>query len=210
MATSKLEMSLKMGLSPEYVRQLSPDADTGFVATIHEFPGCIGYGTTSSDALRSLEDSAASWIEATAASGQPIPPPANYENCSGKVALRISRRLHSQAAERADLEGTSLNQLISTAIAKYLATADAKDEIFNLVAGLESRLQYLSLGIPTIDPASYMHYPTTYAEGYGRPIMLNTDSDAVDVRLKLSKESAAASAPVLALPFSMAHKGSYL
>lgn len=109
------------------------------MATLHEFPGCIGQGQTSAEALRSLEESAKSWIAAITAAGKEVPPPATYDDCSGKIALRISKRLHTQAAERADIEGVSLNQLISTAIAKYLATEDAKQEVRDLLVRLENR-----------------------------------------------------------------------
>lgn len=117
------------GLPSGYARKLTVDPDGGYVASVHEFPGCIGYGKTGDEALTSLEDAASSWIQAQQAAGGKVPDAANYDECSGKIALRISRRLHMQAAERADLEGTSLNQLIATALARYLSTADARDEI---------------------------------------------------------------------------------
>ncbi|AEG93324.1 toxin-antitoxin system HicB family antitoxin [Ramlibacter tataouinensis] len=136
--------SAQRGLPSTYVRRLTVDPDGGYVATVHELPGCIGSGKTGDEALSSLEGAATSWIQAHLAAGQKLPDPANYDECSGKIALRISRRLHMQAAERADLEGTSLNQLIATALARYLSTADARDEIRR---ALESRLSDARLSI---------------------------------------------------------------
>lgn len=133
--TSKITMDWK--LSPDYVRRLQPDETGGFVATIHEMPGCIGYGKSSDEALKSLDESAHSWVTAVQAGGQPVPAAVNFDDCSGKVALRISRRLHQLAAERAALEGTSLNQLISVALASYISSADLADVVLK---GLEKTL----------------------------------------------------------------------
>lgn len=111
-------------LDARYVRRLMPDPSGGFTATIHELPGCIAEGDTAEEALEQLEAVAHSWMESAAANGYPITPPIDYEGASGKIALRISRRLHQLAAERAALEGTSLNQFIGNAVASYLGQQD--------------------------------------------------------------------------------------
>lgn len=111
-------------LDARYVRRLMPDPSGGFTATIHEFPGCIAEGDTAEEALEQLESVAYSWMESALANGYPITPPIDYEGASGKIALRISRRLHQLAAERAALEGTSLNQFIGNAVASYLGQQD--------------------------------------------------------------------------------------
>lgn len=121
-ATNQAMDALK--LDERYVRRLTPDPSGGFTATIHEFPGCIAEGDTAEEALRNLEDTATSWMRSAAANGYPVQPPVDYEGASGKVALRISRRLHQLAAERADLEGVSLNQFIGNALANYLGQQD--------------------------------------------------------------------------------------
>lgn len=111
-------------LDARYVRRLTPDPSGGFTATIHEFPGCIAEGDTAEEALRNLEETAASWMRSATANGYPVQAPVDYEGASGKVALRISKRLHQLAAERADLEGVSLNQFIGNALANYLGQQD--------------------------------------------------------------------------------------
>jgi len=108
-----------------YTRRLQPDPSGGYTATIHEFPGCIAEGDTAEEALANLETTALSWIEAAEANNYPVAKPVDYEGCSGKIALRISRRLHQLAAERADLEGVSLNQFIGNSLAYYLGQQDA-------------------------------------------------------------------------------------
>lgn len=111
-------------LDPRYVRRLLPDEAGGFTATIHELPGCIAEGDSAAEALENLERVALSWMESAKHSGYPISEPMDFSGASGKIALRISRRIHQQAAERADLEGTSLNQLIAVALASYLGQQD--------------------------------------------------------------------------------------
>jgi antitoxin HicB len=111
-------------LKKSYARRLVPDPAGGYVGTIHEFPGLIADGDTADEAMAKLDEAAASWLEAAEESGYNVAEPANYEECSGKIALRISRRLHKLAAERASLEAVSLNQLIGLAISAYLGQID--------------------------------------------------------------------------------------
>lgn len=119
------ELSAAEILKKPYRRLLTPEEGGGYVSTIHEFPGCVAYGKTPNKALTALESAAEAWIEAALESGYPVPEPATYDDFSGKIALRISRRLHKMAAERAQEEATSINQLLSSAIAHYLGQTDA-------------------------------------------------------------------------------------
>lgn len=125
-------------LDSRYVRRLQPDPSGGYTATIHEFPGCIAEGDTAEEALANLESTAQSWILSAEANGYPVAPPVDFDGASGKVALRISRRLHQLAAERADMEGVSLNQFIGNALASYLGQ---KDSMERLVKELDATLQ---------------------------------------------------------------------
>lgn len=120
-------------LDPRYTRRLDPDEGGGFTATVHELPGLIADGDTADEALVNLENAAASWLEAAELSGYKVAEPLDFSGASGKIALRISRRLHRLAAERAELEGTSLNQLISTALASYLGQLDGAEEAFKRI-----------------------------------------------------------------------------
>ncbi len=111
-------------LDPRYIRRLVPDEAGGYTASIHEFPGCIAEGDTAEEALQNLEKAAASWIASAIETGYKVAEPLDFEGASGKIALRIPRHIHRLAAERAALEGTSLNQLISVALASYLGQQD--------------------------------------------------------------------------------------
>ena len=116
-------------LSREYARRLVPDETGGYVASIHEFPGCIAEGETADEAMNNLNEAAASWVQVALSNGYEIREPASFHGYSGKIALRIPRGLHKQVAELAELEGSSINQLLVTSIAQYLGSKRAYREM---------------------------------------------------------------------------------
>lgn len=107
-------------LNKPYARRLVPDETGGFVASILEFPGCIAEGDTSEEAMQNLDKAASSWVEVALANGYAIREPIEYHGYSGKIALRLPRSLHRQVAEMAELEDSSINQLLVTAISHYV------------------------------------------------------------------------------------------
>ncbi len=113
-------------LKKPYTRLLVPEDDGSYRAEMFEFPGCIATGDTANDALSSLEEVAASWIESALSRGQKIPEPIEDNDFSGKLVLRIPKGLHKKAAYAAQREGVSLNQYIVSALAAYAGTADPK------------------------------------------------------------------------------------
>lgn len=108
-------------LKKPYARRLIPDESGGYVASIHEFPGCIADGDTAKQALNNLERAAAAWLASALSSGYPVREPVDFYGYSGKIALRIPRGLHKQIAELAELEGVSINQLLNTSISEYVS-----------------------------------------------------------------------------------------
>jgi len=127
-------------LSKPYSRVLLPDPSGGYFAQILEFPGCFSQGETADEAIANLEEAMAGWIEAALELGQSIPPPEASYGHSGHVALRLPKSLHREAARRAKLEGTSLNQFLTTAIAARLGAADFADRLVNRLLGSGQRL----------------------------------------------------------------------
>ncbi len=116
-------------LSKEYARRLVPDESGGYVASIHEFPGCIAEGNTADEAITNLDAAAASWVEVALSNGYEIRDPVSFHGYSGKIALRIPRGLHKQVAELAELEGTSINQLLVTGISQYVSGKNFYNEM---------------------------------------------------------------------------------
>ncbi|MBI5565662.1 MAG: toxin-antitoxin system HicB family antitoxin [Chloroflexi bacterium] len=144
-------------LTKPYSRILIPD-DTGtYAAEILEFPGCFAEGTTPDEAMRHLEEAAESWIEVCLERGLDIPEPAMNQGYNGKIALRLPRSLHRQAARMAERDGTSLNQFLVTAIAARLG---AEDFYTRLVERFEFRMattaanMVLSMKIPQFRKSS--------------------------------------------------------
>ena len=122
-------------LKKPYARRLTPDECGGYVATIQEFSGCIAEGDSAELAMQNLEAAAASWLKAAAEFGQPIPDPLDLHGYSGKVALRIPRGLHKQAAEIAASEGASLNQFLTSAIAQAVGRRAERKAVLGELCG---------------------------------------------------------------------------
>jgi predicted RNase H-like HicB family nuclease len=119
--TTTAQINTSEILKKPYARRLVRDEAGGYTASIQEFPGCVAEGDTAEEALRNLDEAAASWIEVSLLNGREIREPIDFEGCSGKIALRIPRGLHKQVAELAEMEGSSINQLLATAIASYVS-----------------------------------------------------------------------------------------
>jgi predicted RNase H-like HicB family nuclease len=120
----------KSYLRQPYARILIPEEEGGFSAEILEFPGCFADGETPVEAFRNLESVAESWIEASLEQGQEIPPPSANHSYAGRIALRLPRDLHRQAARKADRDGVSLNQVLVTAVAAWVGA----DNLFERIA----------------------------------------------------------------------------
>jgi antitoxin HicB len=107
-------------LKRPYSRLVVPETDQTFRGEILEFPGCIATGDTPAEALAALEEAAASWLEAALDRGQSIPDPVDNAGFSGRMVLRLPKRLHKKATRLAQREGVSLNQFIITGLAEYV------------------------------------------------------------------------------------------
>ena len=137
----------KAYLKEPYARILIPNEDGAFSAEILEFPGCFAEGETADEAMRNLEAAAEAWIEASLAQGLEIPPPEMNQGYGGKIALRLPRSLHRQAARMAERDGTSLNQFLVTAIAARLG---AEDLYTRLADRFEQRFATAATNTPSV------------------------------------------------------------
>lgn len=92
-----------------------------FAASVPELPGCFAEGATREEALDNLQDALKSWLSAAVDSEIEIPSPkgeAEPGEYSGRFSVRVPRSLHRRLAMRAEAEGCSLNQLVSTTLAE--------------------------------------------------------------------------------------------
>jgi len=125
-----MKRSTREILNRPYARILVPDNDGTYTAEILEFPGCYGEGDTAEEALKDLEQAAASWIEAAIKQGQEIPEPLDAYGYSGRINLRLPKSIHKQAARFAERERVSLNQYFTDAIAARGGAEDLCERLF--------------------------------------------------------------------------------
>jgi predicted RNase H-like HicB family nuclease len=133
-------------LKEPYSRVLVPEADGTYSADILEFPGCFAEGRTPDEAYANLEKVAESWIEAALEQGQEIPEPVEAHDFSGRIALRIPKSIHKQAAKFAEIDNTSLNQFFLTAVAARVGVED-------FVERLSKRLEAKCAAFATFSPS---------------------------------------------------------
>ena len=57
------------------IEPLPPEDGGGFIATVPDLPGCMSDGETPEDALVSVHDAIAAWIDEARTLGRPIPTP---------------------------------------------------------------------------------------------------------------------------------------
>ena len=122
-------------LGLNYPVTISKDIDNGkivHVAEIPDLPGCRVQGSSFSNALKSLEEAKKLWIKVSLKKGLDIPEPANEDEFSGKLLLRIPAKLHMLMTQKAKNEGLSLNQLIRTKLESSLSIEAIQKEVLEL------------------------------------------------------------------------------
>lgn len=92
--------------------------EEGYFAKILELPGCMTWADTFEELGPMIEDAKAGWIEDALEDGDPVPEQREERDYSGKVNLRMPKSLHRDLARRAEREGTSLNQVMITTLAR--------------------------------------------------------------------------------------------
>lgn len=84
--------------------------DNEYVAIATEFPGLSGIGKTKAKAVKFLEDAIEMALEFYKEDKENAPEPVLLPEYSGNIRLRIPKSLHKTLSEKAEIEGTSLNQ----------------------------------------------------------------------------------------------------
>jgi hypothetical protein len=81
----------------------------------------VAHGDTQAEALQRIEEVKRLWIQAGLEHGQPIPTPRDGDSLpSGKWLQRVPRSLHKNLVRLAKIEGTSLNQLVTSILSEYV------------------------------------------------------------------------------------------
>ena len=122
-------MELEGYLKLPYPITLRLDSDGDWIAEVEDLEGCVAHGESQTEALDRLEEAKRLWIEETLAHGQPVPQPTATEVLpSGRWVQRVPRSLHKNLARLAKVEGTSLNQLVTSILSAHLGAAQKSQE----------------------------------------------------------------------------------
>lgn len=85
-------------------------------------------GATEAEAATNGRDAFEAWVSARTDAGKPIPEPAyrpeTTPSASGRFVTRLPKSVHAKLAERAKIEGVSLNSLVLAYIAEGLGRDD--------------------------------------------------------------------------------------
>jgi len=87
-----------------------------WVARVAELPHCLIHGDTPREAIADIEEVKRDWIKSNLERGLKIPEPIPHKH-SGQISLRIPPSLHRCLSDRAVVEGVSLNQYMTAALA---------------------------------------------------------------------------------------------
>lgn len=92
--------------------------DEVFVGTVHEWDLLAAHGETEQEAFEEIRKVVAFAIEESEAEGDEYPEPLADKDYSGQFNVRIPPSLHRELATEAEREGVSLNQLVTTKLAR--------------------------------------------------------------------------------------------
>jgi predicted RNase H-like HicB family nuclease len=90
--------------------------DQQYVATCPSFPGLSALGETREQALTEAETVLHLFVESYKERQLELPEPRTVEDFSGQFRVRLPKSLHRQAAQLAESDGISLNQLMISAV----------------------------------------------------------------------------------------------
>jgi len=87
-----------------------------YVARVAELPHCLIHDDSQEGAIKEIQEVKREWIKSCLDRGIKVPEPVWHKH-SGQISLRIPPSLHKIMADRAVIEGVSLNQYMTTALA---------------------------------------------------------------------------------------------
>ena len=105
---------------PCTVRHLTADEGGGFLISFPDLPGCVSDGDTMAEAKKNAADAIASYLASCKKHSDPVPEPGSGGLASGKFLVRLPNSLHVALAERAKVEGVSMNLMFTAIVAEGL------------------------------------------------------------------------------------------
>jgi antitoxin HicB len=117
--------------------------DEAYFVKFPELPGCVADGATAEKALKNALIVKNEWLNAAYKAGWTIIEPVAPSETSGRVTLRLPKSIHERLADRAEMEGVSLNQLILTYVTAGLEKAVLNNDILQLQQELVSQFSQI-------------------------------------------------------------------
>jgi antitoxin HicB len=107
------------------ISPLSQEEGGGYLITLPDIPGCMSDGETPEEAVINGKDAFESCIAAFVDMGRPIPKPSYSPvsteiKVSGRFIQRVPKTVHAKLAQRAKIEGVSVNTLVLSYISEGL------------------------------------------------------------------------------------------
>jgi antitoxin HicB len=106
---------------PIVLEPLSDEDGGGWLATVPDLPGCISDGETQEEAAHNVRGAIASWVEAAAELGRAVP---GSGSARGEWRQRVPKTLHEKLKRLAEVEGVSLNALVTSVLAERVGRSE--------------------------------------------------------------------------------------
>jgi antitoxin HicB len=113
-------MTTKIAGYPCTVRHLTADEGGGYLISFPDLPGCASDGDTMAEAKKHAADAVAGYLASCRKHHDPVPEPGSGGLASGKFLVRLPKSLHVALAERAKVEGVSMNLMFTAIVAEGL------------------------------------------------------------------------------------------
>jgi antitoxin HicB len=113
-------MTTKIAGYPCTVRHLTADEGGGYLISFPDLPGCTSDGDTMTEAKKHAADAVAGYLASCRKHHDPVPEPGSGGLASGKFLVRLPKSLHVALAERAKVEGVSMNLMFTAIVAEGL------------------------------------------------------------------------------------------
>jgi predicted HicB family RNase H-like nuclease len=105
------------------------DQGVYYIARVVELPDLFITGDTPAEAVTELENIKKDWIETYLELGNKMPKPLKIRQYSGQYRLRMEPSLHKALALMAEMEGVSLNQYMTAALARAVGRDEQKRKV---------------------------------------------------------------------------------
>ncbi len=105
------------------------EEDREWVAVCPAFPFISAMGATRAEAAREMDDLLEEIIETSREEGRALPPVIPEPVSSGQIRLRLPRTVHDRAIECAQVDETSLNTFLVSAVAQRIGESTALAEM---------------------------------------------------------------------------------